>query len=110
MNCIFIKKVADTTINKKSIKFGIERIGNESYILEVKISEKISQVKTITYDLLNEDQLDKKLSIKDVTLDRSEIIVKGSEETINLSIFFVTTILTTTASSKISPLSSMKRQ
>ena len=41
MNCIFIKKVADTTINKKSIKFGIERIGNESYILEVKISEKI---------------------------------------------------------------------
>ena len=49
----------------------------------VKISEKISQVKTITYDLLNEDQLDKKLSIKDVTLDRSEIIVKGSEETLN---------------------------
>ena len=49
----------------------------------VKISEKISQVKTITYDLLNEDQLDKKLSIKDVTLDRSEIIVKGSEENLN---------------------------
>ena len=36
----------------------------------VKISEKVSDVKTLDYDLLNEDKLDKKLSIKSVELDR----------------------------------------
>ena len=51
--------------------------------ISIKISEKISDVKTLDYDLLNEDKLDKKLSIKSVELDRSEIIVKGSKETLD---------------------------
>ncbi len=51
--------------------------------LSIKISEKISDVKTLTYDLLNEDKLDNKLSIKNVALDRNEIIVKGSSETLS---------------------------
>lgn len=50
--------------------------------VSVKISEKVSSVKALTYDLLNEDKLDSKLSIKDVELDRSEVIVKGSAETL----------------------------
>ena len=41
MNCIFIKKVADTTINNKLVEFDIVNIGNESYIHELKISDKM---------------------------------------------------------------------
>lgn len=48
--------------------------------ITIKISEKISSVKSLTYDLLNQDKLDEKLSIKEVELDRSEVIVKGSAE------------------------------
>jgi len=50
--------------------------------ISIKISEKTSSTKTLTYDLLNEDKLDSKLSIKNVTLDRNEVIVKGSSETL----------------------------
>ena len=50
--------------------------------LSIKISEKVSGTKSLTYDLLNEDKLDNKLSIKNVTLDRNEVIVKGSAETL----------------------------
>ena len=46
----------------------------------VVIREKISDYKTITYDLLNQDKLDSKLSVKNITLDRSQVVVKGSEE------------------------------
>lgn len=51
--------------------------------ITVKISEKVSTVKKLTYDLVNEDKLDSKLSIKNVSLDRSEIIVKGSAEALD---------------------------
>lgn len=46
----------------------------------VKISEKVSEVKTLSYDLLNEDKLDNKLSISNISLDTSEIIIKSSQE------------------------------
>lgn len=46
----------------------------------VKISEKVSEVKPLSYDLLNEDKLDSKLSISNIKLDNSEIIVKSSQE------------------------------
>lgn len=51
--------------------------------ITVKISKKISIEKNIEYDLLNEDKLNKKLSIKSVKLDRDSIYVKGSEETLD---------------------------
>jgi YbbR domain-containing protein len=51
--------------------------------ISIKISEKVSSIKTLSYDLLNEDKLDSKLSISNVTLDRSEVIVKGSQETLD---------------------------
>lgn len=50
--------------------------------ITVKISKKISVEKEIEYDLLNEDKLNKKLSIKSVKLDRDSIYVRGSEETL----------------------------
>ncbi len=51
--------------------------------ISIKISEKISSIKSLTYDVLYEDELDEKLSIKNITLDRNEIIVKGSSETLD---------------------------
>ena len=49
----------------------------------VVIKEKISTLKTISYDLLNEDKLDNKLNVSNVILDRSEVVIKGSEDTLN---------------------------
>lgn len=49
-------------------------------VVTVKISEKVSEVKSLSYDLLNEDKLDAKLSISEVKLDTNEVIVKSSEE------------------------------
>lgn len=47
----------------------------------VKISKKESAIKPLTYDILNEEK-DSKLTINDVELDRSEVIVKGSKESL----------------------------
>ena len=63
-------------------------MNNVSYKLDpstvtVKISEKESQVFNLSYDLVNENKLDKKLNINSVTLDKSEVIVKGSKETLD---------------------------
>lgn len=52
-----------------------------SYVLVI-IKEKISTIKTIGYDLMNQDALDQKLSVGEVELDRSEVVVKGSKETL----------------------------
>ena len=62
-------------------------MNNVSYKLDpstvsIKISEKESQVFNLTYDLMNENKLDKKLSISSIKLDKSEVIVKGSKETL----------------------------
>lgn len=48
----------------------------------VTIKKKVSEQKDITYDLLNQDQLDEKLSVKRVTLTKNEVVVKGSEDTL----------------------------
>ena len=45
----------------------------------VTIYDKVSQTKSLTYDVLHQDDLDSKLSIDSVELDRSEVIVKGAE-------------------------------
>ena len=51
--------------------------------LTVTIKEKVSDNKTVTYDLLNQDELDVKLSVKSVELSKSDVIVRGSQETID---------------------------
>ena len=45
----------------------------------VTIYEKVSQIKSLTYDILHKDNLDTKLYIKDVELSRSDVIIKGAE-------------------------------
>lgn len=45
----------------------------------VTIYDKVSATKTLTYDILHQDNLDSKLNIGSVELDRSEVIVKGAE-------------------------------
>ena len=47
------------------------------------IYPKVSATKSLTYDLLHIDTLDKKLNIDSVTLDADQVVVKGSEEQIN---------------------------
>lgn len=46
----------------------------------VKISEKVSDTRALSYDLLNENKLDSKLTISDVKLDNNEIVIKSSQE------------------------------
>ena len=46
----------------------------------VKISAKVSEERTLSYDLLNEDKLDQRLSISNVSLSTSTVVVKSSQE------------------------------
>lgn len=49
----------------------------------VKISEKVSDNRSIDYSLMNENKLNEKLSISNVKLDTSEVVVKSSQEILN---------------------------
>ncbi len=49
-----------------------------SYV-SVMIKNKVSSVSSVTYELINQDKLDSKLSVKSVGLSKSEVVVKGSE-------------------------------
>lgn len=53
-----------------------------SYVF-VTIKEKITVKKTIDYDLVNNDSLSEKLSVKNVELHSTEVSVSGSEDAIN---------------------------
>jgi len=46
------------------------------------IHPKVSSTKTATIDTINKEKLDTKLSISNVSIDQTEIIIKGSEDTI----------------------------
>ncbi len=50
--------------------------------LTVNIKDKVSEEKTVVYDIVGSDELDPKLSVEKVTLDKSEVVVKGSEDAI----------------------------
>lgn len=61
-----------------------KNIDNLSYKLDpsyvsVMIKNKVSSVASVTPELINQDKLDPKLSVKSVTLSKSEVVVKGSE-------------------------------
>ncbi len=60
----------------------VDYILDPSYI-NVEIEDKVSELKTVTYDLVGTDNLDKKLSVSSVTLDSSEVVVKGSQKSID---------------------------
>ena len=45
----------------------------------VVISEKVSSTRTLSYDVLHQDNLNSKLQVDNVKLSRSDVIIKGSE-------------------------------
>ncbi len=49
----------------------------------VTVKKKVSDIKSLTYDILNQDQLDEKLSVESIELSKNEVVVKGSEDTLN---------------------------
>ena len=51
--------------------------------ITVTIKKKVNDTKTISYDLLNQDLLDPKLSVRSVELSQSSVVVRGSEDTLN---------------------------
>lgn len=48
--------------------------------ITVTIKNKISKLSSISYELLNENKLNEKLSVENVELSKSEVVVKGSED------------------------------
>ena len=63
-------------------------IGTVDYILDpsyltVTIKDKVSEVFSVSYDLVSTDDLDKKLSVGSITLDTNEVVVKGSKDTLD---------------------------
>lgn len=47
------------------------------------IYPKVSETRSITYDLMNENKLDSKISVSNVTLSSNEVIIKGAEHTLS---------------------------
>lgn len=52
-------------------------------VVNVTVYPKISQTRTATVDIINKNKLDKKLSISNVELENSEIVIKGAEHVLN---------------------------
>ena len=70
--------------HKVTLKYS-QRLKSLDYRLDpstvtVTIYEKVSATRTLTYDILHKDNLDSKLNIDKVELDRSEVIIKGAEQ------------------------------
>ena len=69
--------------HKVTLKY-TQRISSLDYKLDpsqvtVTIYEKVSETKNLTYDILHQDDLDSKLYINGVTLDRDNVIIKGAQ-------------------------------
>ncbi len=69
--------------HKVTLKYS-QRLKSLDYKLDpstvtVTIYEKVSETKSLTVDILHKDNLDSKLYIDDIELDRSDVIVKGAE-------------------------------
>lgn len=68
--------------HKVTLKY-TQRLESLDYKLDpsqvtVTIYEKVSETRSLTYDLLHQDSLDSKLSISNVELDRNEVTIKGA--------------------------------
>ncbi len=69
--------------HKVTLKY-TQRLKSLDYRLDpstvtVTIYEKVSDTRSLTYDVLHKDSLDKKLYISDIELDRTDVIIKGAE-------------------------------
>ena len=78
---------ASDTPQKVALTYN-QTVDNINYKLDpayvtVTIKKKISEEKNVTYELLNEDKLNEKFSISDVSLGQNTVIVKGSQDTLD---------------------------
>ena len=69
--------------HKVTLKY-TQRLKSLDYKLDpsqvtVTIYEKVSDTRSLTYDLLHQDSLDSKLYISDISIDRSDVIIKGAQ-------------------------------
>lgn len=69
--------------HKVDLKYS-QRLKSLDYKLDpsqvtVTIYEKVSETRSLSYDILHQDSLDSKLSIDSIELDRTDIIIKGAE-------------------------------
>ena len=74
-----VKLTYNQTINSLSYKL------DPTYVY-VTIKKKVSTLKKISYDLINQDKLNElnpELSVSNVELDKNEVVVKGSQDTLN---------------------------
>ena len=74
-----VKLTYNQTINSLSYKL------DPTYVY-VTIKKKVSTLKTISYDLINQDKLNElnpELSVSNVELDKNEVVVKGSQDALN---------------------------
>ena len=67
--------------SKESID-SVDYIISPSYLI-ITLKDKVSEVLPVDYDIVGTDKLDAKLSVSNVTLDSSEVIVKGSQDRID---------------------------
>ena len=49
----------------------------------VTIKNKVSKIASVSYELLNENKLDEKLSVENVELSKTEVVVKGSQDALD---------------------------
>lgn len=69
------------SINYESVVKSIDYKVNPS-VVNINIYPKVSTTKVATIDTINKEILDTKLSISNVTIDKTEVIIKGAEHTI----------------------------
>ena len=69
-------------LNYESVINSINYTLNPSSVTVI-VYPKVSSTKTATIDVINRDSLNTKMSISNVTIDQSEIIIKGAEHTIS---------------------------
>ena len=51
-------------------------------VVNVNIYPKVSETRTASIDVINKNKLDKRLSVGDVALNESEVVIKGAEHTL----------------------------
>lgn len=61
-----------------------QTIGSVDYtvnpaVANITIYQKISEARTLTTDILNQEKLDSKLTIKDVNIENDQVVIKGAE-------------------------------
>ncbi|MCI5552595.1 MAG: CdaR family protein [Tenericutes bacterium] len=83
------------TVDLSGLKPGTHKVnitysqnaGNIEYMVNpsvatVIISQKVSETRTLSVDIINKDKLDSTLTIKSINYDTDKIVIKGSEKTL----------------------------